>query len=336
MNSTTPEITESAWQYDAPRFWSKNSYQIPALVNMRTELINSRFQVNVKKIDNIINSVQEIALASKPVDVEIKANKPPKILFKPDSFMAPTGSTANLKKFDITSNPKINSAVQKFHYDTDCKSVEALTTLFKKGIDENALTRMLSVGAFGLEKNRKLVPTRWSITATDDTLGKNLHKQVIDFQESDHLIFRGDYLGNYYFILMFPGKWQYELFECYTSSKEFSTDYEPFQGRKNYAEQCAGGYYTVKLAILEKLKQIKRQASVLVLRFISDEYLLPLGVWVTREASRIALKHEPLRFADKDLMLKYVKMLSQRKFNINANNFFKISKLLTQKTLMEF
>ena len=57
---------------------------------------------------------------------------------------------------------------------------------------------------------------------------------------------------------------------------------------------------------------MKRQASVLVLRFISDEYLLPLGVWITREASRKALNNKPLKFADKDLMLKYVKTLSQR------------------------
>ncbi len=334
---TTPEITESAWQYDAPKFWSKNQFQINELVNMRTELINSKFKVNIKKIDNVINSVQEIALASKPVDVEIKTDKTPKIQFKPDSFMAPTGAAAELKKFSIISNPKIHSAVQKVYYDSDIKAVEAVTSLFNKGIDETSLTRMLSVGSFGLHENRKLVPTRWSITATDDTIGKYLYKEIIDFQEnSDFLVFSGDYLGNYYFILFFPGKWQYELFECYTSSKEFSTDYEPFQSRKDYAEQCAGGYYTVRLATLEKLKQIKRQASVLVLRFISDEYLIPLGVWVTREASRIALKNKPLKFSDKELMLKYIKSLSQRKFSIDSNNFFKISKLLTQKSLLDF
>ncbi len=334
---TTPEIKDDAWQYDAPKFWSKSNYQINQLVNLRTELINSKFKVNIKKIDNIISSVQEIALASKPVDVEIKTDKAPKILFKPDSFMAPTGAAAELKKFSITSNPKIKTAVQKVYYDTDLKAVDALTSLFNKGIDETALTRMLSVGSFGVHENRKLVPTRWSITATDDTLGKYLYKEIIDFQEnSDFLIFRGDYLGNYYIILMFPGKWQYELFECYVGSKEFSTDFEPFQGRKEYAEECAGGYYTVKLAILEKLKEIKRQASVLVLRFISDEYLLPLGVWVTREASRKALNNEPLKFSDKELMLKYAKSLSQRKFSIDSNNFFKISKMLTQKSLLDF
>jgi len=126
------------------------------------------------------------------------------------------------------------------------------------------------------------------------------------------------------------------LFECYVKSKEFSTDYETFKGRSSYANNCAGGYYTVKLAILEKMKELKRQASVLVFRFIDDSYLVPLGVWVTREASRIALKNPSISFADKSLSLKYASSFSLRKFNINLNNFIKKSKLLTQKRLTDF
>lgn len=333
---TTPEISENAWEYDAPKFWSKNNFEISRLVNLRTELINSNFNMNVNKLNKHLPQIQEIALSSKPIDVEINAKKPPKIFFRNDSIMAPTGSTASLEKFSLTSNPQIHSSVQKFYYDTDCRSVEALTSLFKKGIDESALTRMLSVGSFGVGKNRKLVPTRWSITATDDTLGKFLHKEIIDFPESDPLVFSGDYLGNYYVIAFLPGRWQFELFESYVSSDEFSTDYESFAGRKDYASSCTGGYYTVKLAVLEKLKNIKRQASVLALRFISDEYLVPLGVWVTREASRITLNSSPLKFSDKDLLLKYLKVFCSRKFNSDVKNFFSISKLLSQKTLFDF
>ncbi len=332
---TTPEVNKSAWTYDAPKFWSKNDYQIDKLVNLRAELINSKFNMNVKK-SNDLTSIQEIALSSKPVDVEIKTNKPPKIFFRQDSLMAPTGANAELIKFSLSSNPKINSHVEKYYSDTDCKSVEALTSLFNKGIDETSLTRMLSVGSFGLKNNRKLVPTRWSITAVDDTLGKNLLKKVKDFPESDNLVFSGSYLGNYYLIIFMSGKWQYELFECYIKSKDFSTDFETYKGRTTYADNCAGGYYTVRLAILEKLKELKRQASVLVFRFIDDSYLVPLGVWVTREASRIALKNKPINFSDKTLSLKYASSFSLRKFNINLNNFIKKSELLNQKRITDF
>ena len=37
----------------------------------------------------------------------------------------------------------------------------------------------------------------------------------------------------------------------------YSTDYENYYGRKEYASTTAGGYYTVRLAILEKLKEMK-------------------------------------------------------------------------------
>ena len=36
----------------------------------------------------------------------------------------------------------------------------------------------------------------------------------------------------------------------------FTTDYEPYTGRKTYAENCVGGYYAARLPILEKLKDI--------------------------------------------------------------------------------
>ena len=72
---------------------------------------------------------------------------------------------------------------------------------------------------------------------------------------------------------------------------QYMTDYEPYSGRKRYAENCAGGFYSVRLAILEKLKKMRRQASVLALRFITGEYFAPLGVWVTRFAARRALKN---------------------------------------------
>jgi DNA repair protein NreA len=334
---TTPQLNEYAWVNDAPVFWSSENFKIPDIVNLRTELINSNFRVNVKKIDSLVSSVQDIALSKVPVDVNIKVDKSPRILFKSDSLMAPTGASAKLKSFSLESTPNIPGVVQKFYYDKDCNAVEAVTSLFNKGFDETSLTRMLSVGSFGVEKNRKLVPTRWSITATDDILGKDLIKSVKNFSEnSDFLVYKGVYLGNFYFVLFFPGQWQYELFECYVNSKEFSSDFENFSGRKDYASSCAGGYYSVRLTVLEKLKELKRQSSVLVLRFISDDYFLPLGVWVTREASRKALKSNPIRFSDKRLLLDFIKSVAKNNFSVDVSLFFRLSKLLSQKRLFDF
>jgi len=99
---------------------------------------------------------------------------------------------------------------------------------------------------------------------------------------------------------------------------------------KNYAENCAGGYYTVRLAISEKLMELRRQASVLALRFITDEYTLPLGVWVTREATRKAFQKRPTTFSSKELMMTYAKHLVKYKFGFDLELLLKRSWLLKE------
>jgi hypothetical protein len=106
------------------------------------------------------------------------------------------------------------------------------------------------------------------------------------------------------------------------------TDFEQYEGRKNYASNTAGGYYTVRLAILEKLKQLKKQASVLALRFITGDYSVPVGVWATREAARKAVHNQPIEFSSKELMLKYAENLIRKKFKCDINYLLKRSILL--------
>ena len=146
---------------------------------------------------------------------------------------------------------------------------------------------------------------------------------------------------------MFPEVWSYELFETYAPSGwnlskplRYSTDYETYSGRKDYAETTAGGYYTVRLAVLEKLRELKRQASVLALRFITDDYTMPLGVFVTREAARKAMSNKMIEFSSKELMLEYSRKLVKKYFNYDADFILKESLLLKnmkqQKKLVNF
>ena len=342
-----PEQSQDAWLYDAPLHWSANEFNIPQIVDLRSSLINSRFKANIRQQDKMLSISQEVGMASKPVDVEINLEKKPFFRLNTDAFAAPMGPNAQLKKIEITSNPQIHTKVDKVVSDKELKANDALNYLHSHGFDENFLSKLLSVGTVGIGANRKLVPTRWSITATDDLLCKNTLKEVRQYPESDYTAFFGSYLGNYYLILLFPDVWSYELFETYlpkaswniTNTIQFSTDYEGFYGRKDYAENCVGGYYSVRLAIAEKLREMKRQASVLTLRFITGEYALPLGVWVTREAARKALK-KPIKFASKELMLNYAKLLVKKKFGYDIENLTKHSILLKdvgkQKKLMSF
>ncbi len=323
-----PEQNEEAWLYDAPKYWAENNFEIPSIVDFRSSLLNSRTNFNIKKRIKFLEISQDIAMSSKPVDVDIKLKEKPKFRLNLDSHIAPTGPNARLEKATMTENPKIHTKVYKVFDDIDLKANEAINYLYENNFDENFLSRILSVGTLGLKKDRKLVPTRWSLTATHDMIGKNLINQIKDYNNIDYSAFFGGYLGNYYLILCFPEVWSYELFEMYVKSPNYTTDYETYDGRKSYAEATAGGYYTVRMGVLEKLRELKRQGTVLALRFITDEYTMPLGVWVTLEATRKTMNSKPIQFSSKELMLEYAKKIALKKFNFNLDKILEKSILL--------
>ncbi len=322
--------------FDAPKTWAKKDFQIPLITGMRSSLINSRFKTQIKTHNTkLLEKAREVSLSSTPVDVEIKLEKDPKRKIHLHKFSYPTGPAAELKNVTITSNPKVSQKVDYVVNDTDLKAAPALVNLYRKGFNEHYLTKIFSVGNLGVKTDRKLVPTRWSITATDNTIGKQLIKDVSKYPSCDFFCTFGGYLGNFYITLFFPGPFSYELFEIEADSGFYETDYETSFGRKSYASHCVGGYYANRLAILEKMKIMKRVGSVLSIRFITDTYYQPLGVWVVREASRKGLGERPLTFADKELMLKYALGVAKKYFNYDLREIFSKSKLLNSVTFQK-
>ncbi len=327
--------SEDAWLFDAPRYWSRENYEIPKIVDFRASLINSRYNMNIKKRVKLLELLQDIAMSLKPPGVEIQLKERPKFRLNVDSYIAPTGPSARLKKAIITQNPKIPTKVYKVFDDKDLKAYDAVNYLYKNDFDEGFLSKIFSVGTLGLGADRRLVPTRFSITAVDDIVGKELINKVKDYKVSDCLSYFGGYLGNYFLVLVFSEVWSYELFETYVpsdcnlnSNLKYTTDFESYFGRNKYAEETAGGYYAARLSVLEKLDSLKKQGSVLVLRFITDEYKIPLGVWVVREAVRKALSNMALEFSDKELMLNYAKALVKKKFNYDLDKILANSNVL--------
>lgn len=337
-------ISETAWKHDAPNYWAEHNYSVPQVVDLRSSLINSRFKASVRSSSKVLELAQEVGIAYRPADVEVNLEKKPSLSVKYDYQITAMGPSAKLKSARLVSNPKVHTKVDKVVSDTDLKATEGINYLYESGFSENVLSRMLSIGTLGVKMQRKLVPTRWSITATDDAIGKNIVNELQDFSEHDPSFYFGDYLGNYFLVCVFPGLWGYELFEMYVPKDgrihSYTTDWESFRGRKDYADNTTGGYYACRIGVLERLKEIKRKGSVLVLRFISDEYNAPLGVWVVREATRKAMHGKPLEFGDKDLLLTYVKHFAKKRFGANVEPILKQSKLLdqilVQKRLGEF
>ena len=328
-------------KYDSPKLWREKNFAIGEVASLRHGLVNSRAKASVKQVSGkFMDIIKEVGMAKVSSEVEVNLKKAPSLNVHSEGEIKPFGPQADILKARITANTKVDSRVERVVSDTDLKSVSALISLYKKGFEESSLNKLLSVGNLGIGKNRKLVPTRWSITAVDDTVGKQLIKEVKDLAIGEYAAYFGGGWGNYYLILFFPEVFSYELFETYLNksvnewSKKgymYSTDYENYKGRKNYAEETAGGYYACRLGVLDKMKSIKRQHSCLALRFITPEYNMPLGVWVCREATRKSLKSLPLKFSSEELMMKYASLLVKKKFGFNLDVLLSKSKLLKEK-----
>ena len=334
------ERDENAWLYDDAKFWTENNFSISDVTKIRESLLNSRFRSNVK--DSRLNKkflgiAQEIAMASKPVDVEIELKKGLDFEKQKDKVLTPHGMHAGLKKAKITSNVKIHRKVEKMT-SGEYKASEGIKYLYKSNFNEYTLSKILSVGVLGLQQNKKLVPTRWSITATDDTIGKMLIEKVKENKmiENHELLF-GEFMGNQYLVLLFPNVFSFELFELYLPGSSWnpslgikaSTDFESYFGRKEYASSTAGGYYATRLSVLEYLNRIKRQACALVVRIETPSYWAALGVWVVRESVRKALQKK-MEFNSREELMNAAKQIGKVKFNFDPTTILKRSRILNE------
>ena len=346
------EDKEETWIYNDPLYWVKNKFSIDQILKLRKSLINSRTTTNINVVKNTpkyVNQMQEIGMAYKPVNLEVKLKKQPHFKIDFDKVRMPIGGNIDFEKIKITENVKIKRKVDKVVDDHDLKANNAINYLYNNNFNELFLSQLLSVGALGLKKNRILVPTRWSITATDDLIGKNLIKEIKDYNSIDkYSYFEGNYLGNHYFILFFPDVWNFELFEGYlpnsswnpTNKIKFATDEEDYYGRKAYVKETAGGYYACRISTARYLKNIRRQASILAIRFETPSYYAALGVWVVRESTKKTMDNKPLIFETKESMFKHLKKRIFSLFNYNIEHILKQSKLVnklkTQTKLIDF
>lgn len=324
--------------------WTNFNLSIKQILDLRNQLINSRYQTQVKTTTNLTEKSQEIGMSLKPTDLEINLIKKPNYTKEDDKITAPIRLVAPLKNIRITENTNIHTKVDKVFNDTDMKAREAINYLYKNEFNEQFLQQLLSIGILGLKKNRRLVPTRFAITGVHDIIGKELMKEVKNNQPiEDHRLFYGYYLGNHYFILLLPNLFSYELFEYgirYGQIKDEMTDFEDYFGRKDYASNSVGGYYAVRLAVLEYLRKIKRQASAFIIRYETEEYWANLGVWVCETASKKAMSDKYISFYSRENALDFMKNFIFNKMKVNVDYVFKKSKLLNmireQKGLRDF
>jgi hypothetical protein len=323
-------------QNDEPLAWSAAGKGISDIIALRSVLVNSYFKTRITSFSERFAAVaRDVSLSRRPVDVEINLTRAPAAKLSFEDDVAPHGPTVELRNAQLTENAPVDTRVDKAVSATDLGAADAVSGLARKGIDEHALTRIFSMGNFGIPTERRLVPTRWSITAVDDILGKSKVAEIKRCTVENCVAYTGGYLGNYYTILFFDDVWQYELFELFTpsanpQSAKVETDYEPYAGRKGYVDETAGGYYAARIGILEHLLGRRRQASVLAIRVITEEYTAPLGVWVCREAVRKTLATRPIAFPDRATMLAWARAHVLGQFRYDCSGIIERSKLVAQ------
>lgn len=303
-----PEVSEETEIYSMAEIWHEKRLPIHTILSNRGKLIYGKFKTEVKKArteNKFLSLMQEISMAYKSVSTEFFLKRPPRQTLEINKYSPIIGNPAPLEHVRLEENPKIKPKVEYLVSDSDNIAANSVIELYKDKTAITNINKILSAGLLGLKTQRRLVPTRWSITAVDDIISKNLLKRIRYYPEiSEISLFHSEYNGNHYEILLLPDKFSFEVLEAemrgslwnQIESVSIMKDYELFNGRKQYAYEVTGGYYAVRLALCEYLEKIKRQGTAIFFREVRPEYYAPLGVGILREITREAFKHLPEKF----------------------------------------
>lgn len=328
-----PPIHGDTSLLDSPEKWKGKSLE--DIVNFRLNLVRGIQKISIDQTDGkYVENLQEVAMSSKPIDADLIFSKSVSSNTSLDGESAPFGPMAEIKsaKFSGTSSVK---SIEKTFYDRDFSAEDAVLNLYHAGIEISKIQKCFSIGMFG--KKRKLVPTKWSITATDDIISKSLADKILDYSIVDSCrVFFYEHLGNIFTIVLFPHRWAYEMIEAWHSDGVlgFGSDYEDARGI-DHPPAISGAYFAAKLGVLEYLSKMKIQAGVVILREIRPEYAIPVGVWQVREGVREAMEQNPTLTANFDDAL----LLASQRTSISKSEWLshgKILKLMQQKTLSDF
>ena len=327
--------------YSSPETWVGKS--IPDIIGFRSTLVRGMYRTDAKNVENgrVEEAVRDLALTDKFVTAEAAFTRKPVLNNVLNEEVTPFGPSAPIKQFHV-EHGSTNRHLEDAYSDTSMGAKTAMLELYEKGLPVTKIQRALSAGILGMDKNRKFVPTRWSITAVDDTISKTNLEAIKSYDPIDSpMIYEINGLDNRWLVMMFPGAWSYELVEAWYPNTSWNDDpnkvaifssYEFYDGRKKYAE-IGGCYYAARLAVSELLEKKKRQAMVAILRETHSGYTLPVGVWNVREHVRAALKTEPKMFASNEEAIKYVGSVMEITVPTWLENSTVLRNILLQKRL---
>ncbi|MCS7128207.1 MAG: Nre family DNA repair protein [Sulfolobales archaeon] len=331
--SIPPEVGDTSI-YDFPEKWLE--LRLENVIDYRWSLITGTVRVKVTDLNNsFIHRVHEVTLSAKPIDVEAYLEKPPRPRITLSEYEPPQGPRAPLRDLRVVGNPSVPRVVDRVYNDKYLKASDAVMILYNSNIPVTFIERVFSVGALGLWSNRRIVPTRWSITAVDSTISEHLLKEVKHYPEISSIeVYVRRHYDNLFAALLIPSKWSFEWMEAWWPGSTWNPglekvvvegDYEGFCGRDSYPN-IGGCYYASRLAVVEHLYGRRKQATAVLLREIYPGFNIPIGVWFVRENVRAMFREGPaLRTSDLSEALKFISeetRLGSRKW-LNSSRILK-------------
>lgn len=319
---SSPPVIGDTSDYEDPGRWI--NIAMDEFLSKRLSLLRGGMIAEVHGASDPTRTLQDVQLMSmsrEPTTVNMQFSKSlssdRSVL---DDHVTPMGPWSPLKKLEIEPG-KHELVVEKVWGDADFKAQNAMFELYKSGIKEYRISKILSVGAIGVSKKRKMVPTRWSITATDKSLSDQVVADIKGYSTVDeHLVYVRKTSGNLFMAILSPRSWMFEWGESWFpgstwnqwgSAAQVEIDHEGYYGRKDYPG-IGGCYYASRLAVAEALATMKRQATATLWREIYPGFNLPVGVWFVRENMRAMFATKPYRFSSfqdaVDFLSKYTKV----------------------------
>lgn len=230
------DFTSDAHLLDAPEEWYGTS--LPRIVQYRSALVRTSFRApvharrytalplaRVKAKMNpatrrLLETSQELAMAARPVDTETHLDRV-RSTVQFDTHALPMGPSGTADRIRIVENTKVHPVVDKVVADVDLRAADAVFDYLYADarLDFTPIQRVFSAGLLGQARARKLVPTRWTVTAVDDIVGKRLVADLKQFPEiGEYQLFEATYLDNRFAVLLIPGPWAFEMMEVWAAN----------------------------------------------------------------------------------------------------------------------
>ncbi len=193
------------------------------IIELRSSVVAAVIKADVRSYQRLVDLEIPFAMvSSKPVDVEASLVSAPIPVRTLDPVITPHGLLAIADRVRVSSNPSISKGIEKVYGD-EMKASEAIWELYMRGVSIYTIQRALSLGLLGLPRNRRLVPTRWAITAVDSVISSRLLRSIRTYNSvNDIELYRGEYLGNRFWVITQPGAYSFEWIEIWHPNTIFT------------------------------------------------------------------------------------------------------------------